>query len=152
METTWILIANGQKARCFERSASNHALTELADFVYPNDKLSGQIGNTDLTHSADKGHGRTAHAGTQFEVRTAAQNKSRNSFAKELADYLDDAVSSKRCTAWVLIAGNPMLGAIRQHLGTHAAQALKQCVARDLTQLGGTDLKLGVDRALSLPD
>ncbi len=35
MEKTWILIANAERARCFERHAMDHSLTELADFCIP---------------------------------------------------------------------------------------------------------------------
>lgn len=75
MEKTWVLLANGERARCFERQAADHSLTELNDFVYPHASLSGLAGGGDLTGAAGKGHGRTGHAGTQFEPRTEAQDK-----------------------------------------------------------------------------
>ena len=65
MAKTWILIANAERARCFERHAADHSLTELMDFVHPHSSLNGQAGGGDLTGAAGKGHGRTGHAGTQ---------------------------------------------------------------------------------------
>lgn len=56
-----------------------------------------------------KGHGRTGHAGTQFERHTPAQAKERDSFARQLADYLNEGVAAKRCNGLVLIASSPML-------------------------------------------
>src|SRR5690348_6440974 len=67
MEKTWVLIANAARAKCFERHGRDHSLTELADFVHPHVPLSKKTGKGDLTGAAGKGHGRTAHAGTQFE-------------------------------------------------------------------------------------
>ena len=32
MEKTWVLIANAERARCFERHATDHSLTELTNF------------------------------------------------------------------------------------------------------------------------
>jgi protein required for attachment to host cells len=151
MEKTWILIANGERARCFERHAKDHSLTELADFVHTRATLSGTASGGDLTGAAGKGHGRTGHAGTQFEPHTQAQAKARGSFAHELADHLNDAVMAKRCSAWLLVAPSPMLGELKPCLNQAALQALKRSVANDLTQYSGPDLKKHLDHALALP-
>ena len=151
MEKTWVLIANGERARCFERHAGNHSLTELADFVHPRVSLSGEASGGDLTGAAGKGHGRTGHAGTQFEPHTPAQAKARGSFAQELASYLNDAVATQLCSAWLLLAPSPMLGEIKPCLSLAAQQALKRSVAKDLTQFSGPDLIKHLDHALALP-
>lgn len=152
MDKTWILIANSERARCFERQAAEHALTELTDFVFPRASLSGQAEGGDVTGAAGKGHGRTGHAGTQFEPKTPVEEKARSSFARQLADYLNDAVTGKRCSAVVLIASSPMLGEIKPLLNLAASHALKRSIASDLTQFTGLELKKSVDRALELPD
>ena len=152
MEKTWILITNSERARCFERHASDHSLTELTDFVFPRASLAGEAGGGDLTGAAGKGHGRTGHAGTQFEPRTEAQDKARNSFARQLADYLNDAIAKQRYHSLVLIANSPMLGELKTCLNHAAQKALKRSVVSDLTQFTGLELKKSVDRALALPD
>ncbi|HSN80642.1 MAG TPA: host attachment protein [Rhodoferax sp.] len=151
MEKTWILIANGERARCLERHASDHSLTELRDFVHPHASLAGAAGGGDLTGAAGKGHGRTGHAGTQFEPRTEAQDKARAGFAKELADYLNNAVAAQRCSSLMLIASSPMLGEIKPLLSPAASKALTRSVASDLTHLTGLELRRSVDHALALP-
>jgi len=142
MEKIWILIANGERARCFERHASDHSLTELTDFVFPHTRLAGED---------NKGHGRTGHAGTQFEPHTEAQHKARADFADGLANYLNDAVAAQRCNSLVLIASSPMLGAIKPLLSLAASKALQRSVASDLTQFSGLELKKSVDHALAQP-
>jgi protein required for attachment to host cells len=150
MDKTWILIANSERARCFAR-APDHTLTELTDFVFPHASLTGEAGGGDLTGAAGKGHGRTGHAGTQFEPRTEAQDKARASFAQQLASYLNDSIAAKRYSSLVLIASSPMLGAIKPLLNLSASNVLKRSVASDLTQFTGLELKKGVDHALALP-
>jgi protein required for attachment to host cells len=152
MEVTWILIANGERARCFERHAASHALTELADFVCPHTSMAGLAGGGDLTGAAGKGHGRTGHAGTQFEPRTEARAKSRESFAGQLANYLNDGVAAHKCTRLAVIASAPMLGELKPCLNPAAQKALANCVTSDLTRYVGAELKERVDRALRLPD
>ena len=109
MEKTWVLIANAERARCFERHAADHSLTELIDFVHPHASLAGKASGGDLTGAAGKGHGSTGHAGTQFEPHTEAHAKERASFARQLADYINEGVAGQRCNALVLIATSPML-------------------------------------------
>lgn len=152
MSKTWILVANARRARCFERRDAEVALTELADFVYPKTSLLDAAAGGDLTGAAGKGHGRTGHAGTQFEPRTEVQAKERHSFALQLADYLNRGLAERRCNALVLIASSPMLGQLRPALSPSAEQALRRCVASDLTRYQNAELKERIVKALRLPD
>ena len=151
MEKTWILIANGERARCFER-APDHALTELTDFVFPRASLTGRAEGGDLTGAAAKGHGRTAHAGTQLEPRTQADDKAEATFARQLADYLNESVATQRYSALAMIASSQMLGVLKPILSVAAHKTLRRSVIGDLTQFTGPELKKRVDRALALPD
>jgi protein required for attachment to host cells len=152
MEKTWILIANAERARCFERQVKDHTLTELADFVHPHLSLTGEANGSDLTGAAGKGHGRSGHAGTQFEPRTETHAKARGIFARQLAGYLNTGVAGQRCRGFVLIASSPMLGEIRPLLSGEASKVLRSCVTSDLTRYQGAELKQRVDHALRLPD
>ena len=154
MEKTWILVANAERARCFERQAKDHSLTELADFVhpYPQTNTVSATSPGDRSGDAGKGHGRTGHAGTQFELHTEPHAKERGIFARQLADYLNAGVAEQRCSGLVLIASSPMLGELRPLLSGEASKVLRNCVTSDLTRYQGSDLKERVDHALRLPD
>jgi protein required for attachment to host cells len=152
MEKTWVLIASAERARCFERHATDHSLTELVDFVHPQTSLGGEASGADLTGAAGKGHGRTGHAGTQFEPHTEAHAKERASFARQIADYLNEGVAGQRCNALVLIATSPMLGDLRPCLSSAADKVVRNSVASDLTHYTGPELKERVNHALRLPD
>lgn len=151
MENTWVLVTDAERARCFERRAADHALIEFADFVHPHASLAQRAAGGDLTGAAGKGHGRTGHAGTQFEPHTDAHAKERDRFAQQLADYLNEAVAAHRCHELVLIATSPMLGALRQRLSGVAEKAVRQCVVSDLTHYQGPELRKRVDEALLAP-
>ena len=152
MEKTWILIANSHRARCFERHLPDHALTELVDFVSPTTVALKPMGAGDRSGDAGKGHGRTGHAGTQFEPRTKAPAKQRATFAQLLADYVNQGVAAKKCGGLVLIASSPMLGRLKPCLSQAAAKTLHSSVVSDLTRYQGPELKERVDHALRLPD
>ena len=151
MDTTWILITDAHRARCFERRAADHALLELADFVHGKSNVVSEASGGDLTGAAGKGHGRTGHAGTQFEPHTEVPDKERHQFARELADYLNQGVAEQRCKALVLVATSPMMGDLQPCLNPAAQKALKRCVVSDLTHYTGPELKKRVDHALELP-
>lgn len=152
MEKTWILIADSHHARCFERQAHPHKLTELTGFVYPQTKLTDRSAGGDLTGAAGKGHGRTGHAGTQFEPHTEVHAKERKAFARHLAGYINQGVAQQQCSALVLIASSPMLGELKPLLSSAATQALRRCIASDLTRYQGAELENHVNKALQLPD
>jgi protein required for attachment to host cells len=151
LETTWVLVANGERARCLERHAAKHSLTELADFVHPHASLAGKAGGGDLTGEAGKGHGRTGHAATQFEPRTELHAKERATFARELSDHLNEAAAEHQYQKILLIATSPMLGEIKPLLNSAANKALGACVAIDLTRYKGADLEERVNKALQYP-
>lgn len=151
MEKTWILIANAESARCFERHGPDHALTELTDFAHPHAILSDKLGKGNLTGAAGKGHGRTAHAGTQFEPHTEPRAKERAIFSREIASYINEGVAGQRCTALMLIATSPMLGALRSCLSSASEKLVRGSAASDLTIYVGAELKKRVDDALQLP-
>lgn len=152
MEKTWVLIANAERARCFERHGKDQSLTELIDFIHPHTSITSKENGGDLTGAAGKGHGRTAHAGTQFEPLTEAHAKERASFARQLADYINEGVAGRHCDALVLIATSPMLGELRPYFSSASDKVVKRCVASDLTRYHGPELKNRVDDALRSPD
>lgn len=151
MTKTWILVANAHRARCFERDAANAPLNELADFVYPHVRLGGEAPEGDISGDAGKGHGRTGHAGTQFEPKTEVSAKELNSFARQLAEFLNKGVAARRCDAVALIASSPMLGELKPFLSPAADKILHRSIASDLTHYQGAELKHRVNDALSPP-
>lgn len=151
MDTTWILIADARRARCFERHAADRTLTELTDFISPHTALKSEANGGDLTGAAGKGHGRSAHAGTQFEPHTEEKAKERSSFARQLAAYLNEGFTGHRYNALVLIATSPMLGELKPELRAGANKVLKRCVVSDLSHYTGTELLERIDHALQLP-
>lgn len=148
MDTTWILVSDARHARFFSQKVSDKTLQELADFVFPVARRSTRGSSGSHGTLPTKGHGRTGHAGTQLEPETDLHAKERSNFARQLADYLNSGVSEHQCSSIALIATEPMLHEIREHLSSAAGKMLKHCVASDLTHYSGRDLQARVQRAL----
>jgi protein required for attachment to host cells len=150
MNKTWILVSDARRARCFERSGPHSALTELECFVHAQQRHAGAPASGDVSGDAGKGHGRTGHAGTQFEPKTASRTVERREFARQLAKYINQGVAEHRCASLVLIATGPMLGELRPCLSHDAEKALKTCVVSDLTRYQGEQLRERIDDALKV--
>jgi protein required for attachment to host cells len=148
MNTAYVLISDAHRARCFERPLGSSRLVELADFVSPHRQMVNQSSAGSQTGAASKGHGRTAHAGTQFEPVTSDTGKARAEFAQQLADYLNTSAAEHRYQSLVLIATGPMLGEIEPRLNPVAVQALTRRVAKDFTHFTGPELDVRVKREL----
>lgn len=152
MHTTHILISDAQRARYFVRQMPEHTLTELSNFAHPTTTLPQRIHLAHANHTSEdtgKGHGRTGHAGTQFEPHTEVHDKERRSFARHLADFINHEVTEKRCHALVLIATAPMLGDLQPLLSYETLQVLRKKIDKDFTHFSGIELKQRVDTTLS---
>jgi len=151
MQKTWILVTNAHRARCFEADGRGDEIKELADFIYPHVSSGHNAQAAGGVADVGKGHGRSGHAGTQFEPHVEADDKERHSFARQLADYLNSGVASQRCERVAVIATAPMLGELRQSLSSAASKALRGCATGDLTSFQGAELKRRIHEALQSP-
>jgi protein required for attachment to host cells len=150
MQKTHILLANAEHARYFERHPGHHSLTEITDFVHPVSTLPQRIHQAHTSHVNEeigKGHGRTAHAGTQFEPHTERQDKNRHLFAQQLAEFINTEVYQQRCQDWVLLASAPMLGELAPLLSPGAQHVLRKKIAKDLTSFQGAELQRHIEKS-----
>lgn len=123
MPHTWILIANGRRARFYLHDRSEGALVELAGFIYP-------------------------AAAAASEPLAAGREMANSRFARQLAGFLNKAVANRRCDGVALIATGPMLGLLRPMLSPVAAKQLLGSVDSDFTLYQGSELHRRVQDAL----
>ncbi len=136
----WALVANASRARVFAVDQAAGRLDEIADFIHPAARMAGAtLGDERGGHSeratADGGSG-----GAAFEPRTDRRHKELAAFARQLSDFVGDAVAQRRCTGVLLIASDALLGQLRTQLDDAARRALRASEALDLGWLDGPDL------------
>jgi len=139
----WLLVANGSRARLFQRDPENGALRELSAFVHPATRMKASELGHDRPGQAMKG---VAH--TQFEPHTPLDEREMQQFAQQLAHELETAAQAHRFGRWSLIASNPFLGRLRTTLGHGAMSLLDRSIERDLTSFVGADLESRVSDLL----
>jgi protein required for attachment to host cells len=135
----WLIVANASRARVLEESGQPGVYTHIADLVHPQSRQKGVDLATDRP-----GHvpGVSAHGtgSSAYDPRTDPRAHEHDRFARELATLIDDGVAGGRCAGVVLVASNPFLGHLKEHLGTRARALLLRSVPADYTSLEEREL------------
>lgn len=137
MKPTWIVIADGSRARLFEQTQAVEQWRELRAWVNPAARLRTESLAFDQLGRASKGH----LGATSYEPRTSPRQREHRRFAHELARHLDLGVRSGQCDSLVLIASNALLGELRQALPAQAAKRVHWSAPVDLTAFSGRELQ-----------
>lgn len=129
----WFLVADAARARIFETTGRNVALTELMDFTEPNARIS-------QTELASDGPGRQATAGgpgthgMQEKITPREQEDIR--FAAEIGDHLQDSLNKGRFDALYIAAAPRFLGLLRDAIPDNVSARVEGDMNKDLTRLG----------------
>jgi protein required for attachment to host cells len=137
MKPTWILIADGSRARLFEQLQPHEHWRELRAWVNPATRLRTESLAFDQLGRASKGQ----PGATSFVPRTSPRQREHRRFAHELSRHLDLGVRSGQCDALVLIASNSLLGELRQALPAQASKRVLWSAPVDLTSYAGRELE-----------
>jgi protein required for attachment to host cells len=128
---TWLLVANSSLARIFKIENRN-SLVELKVLEHPESRLH----NRDLVSDKDgrgfESMGPTRHA---IEPPTSPKHQEFETFAKELANYLEEARVKGEFDRLYLAASPTFLGLLRQTLIPSTAKLLDGELNKDVTHL-----------------
>lgn len=137
--TTWVLVADGAKARLLERIGAKAMLTPASDKCFCDTEA--RIPTRDL--GADR-PGRVHESASvlrhSMEPRVDWHRYAKEQFAKSVADALEEAALAKKYEALILVAPPQTLGDLRSALGKHAKALIAGEIAKDLTNLPDQDL------------
>jgi protein required for attachment to host cells len=139
MQTTWVLVADGSRARIFELPDLKREMRELADFAHPE----GRAHNRDLATDAQgrfygKGDRTEAHSAPD---RTAPVVHEHELFAKQLAEHLEKGRTENRYHRLVLIAPPAFLGLLRSNLSREAQKLVEKTLAKDIVKLDAKEIE-----------
>ena len=135
----WLVVANASKARVLEESGTPGTYAHIADLAHPQSRQKG----IDLADDRP-GHipGVSAHGtgSSAYDPRSDPREREHDRFARELAAVLNAGIASGRCAGLVLVASNPFLGHLKEHLDARANALLLRSVAADYTSLDEREL------------
>ncbi len=144
---TWIVVADGAKARLFENCGPGKGMAPLSDGeIQGNHSATREIGSDRPGRVHDRlGPGRHAMA-----PRVDWHEQQKQDFLKALAARLDRAAAQKAFDRLILVAPAKALGELRAALGQAAAGQVAGELPKDLTKVPAQDLPRHLDDLIAL--
>jgi protein required for attachment to host cells len=154
MPTTWILIADGARARLLEQDRKSRQFKPTSEQEFFGSRAqSKEIGSDDRGRSFDSaGRGQPADVGAGgrhgMEPRTDPQRYAEYAFARDLSDHLEKAANEHRFDRLVVVAAPKALGDLRELLPKTVHGKIVAEIAKDLTNVPTRDLGKHLDEHL----
>jgi protein required for attachment to host cells len=154
MPTTWILIADGARARLLEQDSKSRHFNPTAEQEFFGSRAqSKEIGSDDRGRSFDStGRGQPGDVGGQrhgMEPRTDPQRYAEYAFARDLSDHLEKAANEHRFDRLILVAAPKALGDLRRMLPKSMREKIVAEIDKELTNVPTRDLGKHLDAHLS---
>lgn len=136
--TTWIMVADGAKARLFSYRKIGGPLEPIRWMEHPESRLNGRdIASDSPGRMPDTGPGNRSALEPPTDIREFEKQR----FAKEVGAVLDDARKRNRFERLVLIAPPKSLGELRRTLDTETRNLVIAEIAKNLTDAAPDDLR-----------
>ncbi|MET4699094.1 protein required for attachment to host cells [Constrictibacter sp. MBR-5] len=142
---TWILVADGQRARIVENGGPGKGLQPVTPEPLVNSDPPSRNLGTDRPGRVSESVGGARHA---IEPRTDPHRDQKRRFAQELADRLDRAAGEGAYTRLILVAPPQMLGDLRDVLTERARALVAAEIDKDLTKADDRELKRHLDAVI----
>jgi protein required for attachment to host cells len=129
---TWVLIADGARARILENNGPGHGLTALEGLVFhgdhsaTHDLVSDREGRSYSSH----GPGRSA-----IDSRSDPHRDLKSKFAHQLADVLARGINQNSYDRLIIVAPSVTLGDLRAAISDHVRAKVVGEVAQDPTKI-----------------
>lgn len=128
MTNTWILVADGARARLFSRT--DRKLDELEDFIDIEGRLPARALDGSGKPRTHERFGTERHA---IEPQTQPRDKAAKRFARQLRDVLERGRVDHRYDDLILCAPPRFMGVLRGTIGKPLRDCVSAEIARDLT-------------------
>lgn len=135
-ETTWLVVADGRRARIFSAKPGDAGLTELHDLV-GDDRMSRDIGSDRPGRAIESGGNGSRHA---MEPRVDLHRQAKQQFARRVAETVNEAGLKSSYDRLVVVAPAEALGDLRKSFSRHAADRIRVEVEKDLTHFAPHEL------------
>lgn len=136
---TWILVADGSRARILTKSGRRRALHPVFDhdFTAPS-----RMPTRELVSDRAGRESNPAHGGMHgMEPATDPHRYEKVQFARRMAHLLDGAAANHEFERLVLVAPPQCMGDLRGALGKETRRRVSDAVCKDLTQLSVHELQ-----------
>lgn len=144
---TWILIADGARARILEGTGKGREFHPLPSFDLSNETPPSRELGSDRPGRVVESHGAARHA---VEPRHDLHRSLETLFAHQLADILDRRLSDGSFDRLVVVAPPAMLGDLRKSLSGPLREKVVAEIAKDLTKVPNHEIMRHLEADLAL--
>ena len=138
MNKIWYLVADSSRARLLEADGLRSPLTEVRDFVNPDDRLREQdLVEGEPGRVMDRGHVGNYGLGEQGGARKQATER----FARELCAALDEGSRQHHYAKLYISAAPDVLGLIRHHLSPETRKRVDGELNLDIVRLPPQEIR-----------
>ncbi len=138
MAKTWILVGDSSRARLLLAEHTNAPLQELDTLENPAARLRNQDLSSDGPGRSFDSAGRGRHA---MEQRESPKHHEAATFARHLAERLEQARGHGELERLVLVAPPRFLGLLRDEMGTDLSRLVIAEIDKDLTAVDASELR-----------
>ena len=146
-ETTWVVVADGAKARIFANKGSGSGITSVEERIDPEARKPTRDLGADKPGRSFESADNTRHA---MASPADWHQEEKQKFLSELAAHLDTAVQQNRFDALVIVAPPEALGLLRKSLAGATAKRVQGELAKDLTNAPEPDLAKALTSVIAL--
>ncbi|MFI4997790.1 MAG: host attachment protein [Hyphomicrobiales bacterium] len=131
-KVTWVLVADGARARILARKGAEGGLEQIPQgaFVHEVNRVA-ELG----TDRPGRGHESANPAHHAIEPRVDWRREGKHTFAHRLADFLEQKAVEKAFDCLILVAPPHFIGDLRDTIGREARVRLVGELTKDLTRL-----------------
>ena len=137
MKQTYVLVADGARARVFIAAQRKRVLQEIEDMVHPEGRLHAR----ELTSDAPgRSHDRKGQGRHSLEEPTDPKDAENLAFARRIANYFHDLHTREPEAGIVLVAAPELLGLLRKQFDATTMRAVEREVDKNLVQLSAAEI------------
>jgi protein required for attachment to host cells len=133
---SWLIVANSSLARIF-KIEKRHDLKEVKVLEHPESRLHNLDLVSDKPGRDFESAGMGRHA---IEPKTLPKRQEFATFAKHIADYLENAHQNGEFEFLYVAASPSLLGLLRQAMNPNIAKSIKAEIDKDMTQMNPKEL------------
>lgn len=144
---TWIVIADGARARVLVNVGPGKGLQEVAGLELEQKPLK----STDImADRPGRSHASTGHGRSAMEPPTDPVDKREADFIVSVAAMLDKQLSDKAFDRLILAAAPQALGNLRKSISSQVQKTVMAELAKDLTRVPNTDISKHFEDVLAV--
>ncbi|MCF7966028.1 host attachment protein [Methylobacter sp. Wu8] len=137
MKLTWILVADNTRARIFSADTPSSPLEEIEDFSHAEGRLHDREITSDLPGKI-KSVGAGGHA---FEQPTDPKKHEAENFARNVAQYMEDAHNAHKFEQLLIVSEPSFLGLLRHQLPDQIKKLVQFELDKNITTLSAADIR-----------